>query len=538
MISETKTVALETENNQLKQEIIMLSAQVKLLTEQLLLMRQRQFGRASEKNATIISDGQMSLFNEAEQESYVAAFEPELEQITYRRRKQRGKRELDLSCLPVEQIIHELPEDERVCPDCGGILHACGHDTSRRELTVVPAQYKVTEHVQTVYSCRDCERNAAKTPMVKAAVPAPVVRGSGVASPSLVAHIANQKYNLALPLYRQEQEYKRNHINLSRQTMANWLIFTAENWLEPVYKALKVQFIAGEVAHADETVVQVLQEDGKSAESQSYMWLYRTGGDTDRHIILYDYQPNRKYENPRIFLDGYNGYLHSDGYEAYHNLPDNITVSGCWAHVRRKFAEIVKSLPDYNRPGSSAMRGLEFCDRLFALEREFATLPPEHNFKARHEARLHQSKPVMDEFFDWLSRLIAPPRTLMGKTISYALGERPWLEHVLLDGRLELSNNRAERSIKPFVIGRKSWLFSNTPKGATASAMFYSIIETAKENRLIPYEYLKFIFEAAPNLHLSDNPDSAKTLLPWNAPSKCFATAQTDMDNLIPWDEK
>jgi len=222
-------------------------------------------------------------------------------------------------------------------------------------------------------------------------------------------------------------------------------------------------------------------------------------------------------------LEGFSGHLHSDGYAAYHSLPSDIIVIGCWAHLRRKFTDILKSIPDYNKQGSLAMRAIEYCDILFALEREYAKLPENDDFKARYEARLKKSKPVMDEFFEWVKsvhgkHIMATPKSNMGKALAYALNQRTHLENALLDGRLELSNNRAERSIKPFVIGRKNWLFSNTEKGADASAMFYSIIETAKENGLSPYLYLKHIFETAPNLDLTRNPDAVCVLLPWNVP--------------------
>jgi len=529
MITIDKTSMLEMENAKLKQEIFILSGQVKQLTEQVLLMRQQHFGRSSEKKLSVLPNQltliSETLFNEAEHESNPSAPEPELEEITYKRKKQKGKRELDFAGLPVEQIVHKLPEADCICTDCGNALHACGHDMLRRELTVIPAQYKVTEHVQTVYSCRDCERNAEETPMLKAPVPAPVVRGSGIASPSLVAHIANQKYTLALPLYRQEQELKRNKINLSRQTMANWLIYVAMHWLTPVYNALKHTLLQADVLHADETTVQVLRENGKPAESKSYMWLYRTGCDAKHPIVLYDYKPNRKHENAKNFLAGFSGYLHADGYQAYDNLPPEILNVGCWSHVRRKFADILKSLPDYNRRDSLAARGTELCDKLFALEREYDSLPTDDYFKARYEARLEKSKPVIDEFFAWAQSangsITATTRSSMGKALEYALNRRVQLENVLFDGRLELSNNRAERSIKPFVIGRKNWLFSNSENGADASAMFYSIIETAKDNGLKPYEYLKFVFETAPNIELNKKPDDVQLLLPWVAPDYC-----------------
>lgn len=510
----------------LVEQVHSLTDENKYLAEQNALLRQWLFGRKSEQKIVVADDVQLRLFNEAETECDETVSETEIEQITYKRKKSKGKREMDFSGLPTEQIVHELPENECVCPDCGGMLHTCGHDVLRRELTVIPAQYIVTEHIQTVYSCRECEKNSIETPMLKSEVPAPLIKGSGVASPSLVAHIANQKYCLALPLYRQEQEFSRNNLNLSRQTMANWLIYVSEHWLMPIFLMLKSLIVSSEVLHADETTVQVLKEKDKKPESKSYMWLYRTGSDAIHPIVLYEYKPNRKHENAKQFLCGFNGYLHSDGYQAYGNLSSDVTVVGCWAHVRRKFADILKSIPDYNKPGSLAMRAVKYCDELFDLEREYAKLSSDSYFKLRYEARLEQSKPVMDEFFEWVEsvygkNIMATKQSNMGKALAYALNQKSHLENVLLDGRLELSNNHAERSIKPFVIGRKNWIFSISESGATTSSVFYSIIETAKENNLKPYEYLKYIFETAPNIKLSDNSDSIQKLLPWNAPSEC-----------------
>ena len=228
MMKRGTLTAAEQEIAMLKQLVSDLTIQVRLLTEQNLFLTQKIYGRKSEAKLEI-DPNQLSLFSEAEVDSDPHLPEPDLEQITYTRKKQKGKREIDFSGLPIEQILHELPESERVCPDCGNLLQACAHDMLRRELTMIPAQYKVTEHIQTVYACRYRTSTAVKTLMKKVAVPAPVVSGSGVASPSLVAHIANQKYTLALPLYRQEQEFARHNLNLSRQTMANWLIHVAEH---------------------------------------------------------------------------------------------------------------------------------------------------------------------------------------------------------------------------------------------------------------------------------------------------------------------
>ena len=344
MENDTKVTALEAEITDLKQ-------QVQLLQEQLRLARQRLFGTSSEKSAAIDGGEQLSVFNEAEAEANAVAAEPALEQVAaHVRKKPKGKRELDFSGLPVEQVIHELPESERVCPDCGGPMHACGREVYRRELTVIPAQFKVTEHLQTAYSCRHCEKTSDDTvPMLKSAVSAPVIRGSGVASPSLLAYIAHQKYVLALPLYRQEQEFKRLGLNISRQTMANWMIFISTKYLRPIYDIMKAELLTHQVLHADETVVQVLHEPGKTPQSDSRMWLYRNSGDAKNAIVLYEYQPDRCHHRPANFLGGWSGYLHTDGYEAYHKL-ENVTVIGCFAHVRRRFANILKTIPK-NTPG-------------------------------------------------------------------------------------------------------------------------------------------------------------------------------------------
>ena len=509
--TETVTIA-KTEYESLKQ-------QVAYLMEQLKLSKHRQFGASSEKSEY----DQTNMFNEAESAANISASEPDIEEVkAYRRKKSRHSADRLPPDLPVEIIKHELPEDKQVCPDCGSHLHVMGRE-NRDELKLIPAKAVILRHERHVYACRSCEKNAEQVPIIKADIPKPVIKG-GFASPEAVAHIASQKFVMGVPLYRQEQEWERNGILLSRQTMSNWLIKATEDWLKPIYDRLHELLCDQDVAHADETTLQVLHEPGKSAQSKSYMWLYRTSGDTDRHIVLYDYRPSREGKHPAEFLKDFKGFLHTDGYDAYHRkLPNDVTVVGCWAHVRRKFDEALKIIPEKDRIGSQVLHGKYFCDTLFKFEREFADLSPDEHFKARYEARQKQSKPVMDEFFAWAEKLREPresgvlPNTPLGKAVRYALDQKVWLERVLLDGRLELSNNRAERSIKPFVIGRKNWLFNNTPKGADASAILYSIIETSKENGLIPYEYLTSVFRTAPNLTSGSSVDS---LLPWNLSGK------------------
>ena len=240
------------------------------------------------------------------------------------------------------------------------------------------------------------------------------------------------------------------------------------------------------------------------------MWLYRTSGEAKHQIVLYEYQPDRKHIHPEKFLKDFLGYIHTDGYEGYHKLPGNIMVVGCLAHLRRKLFDALKILPKEKQSGSNAAKGVEYCDKLFHLEKQFALLSPEN----RHKERERQSKPLISEFFSWMEQLNALPNTLLGKAAYYAKSQRKYLERYLIDGRLEISNKRTERSIKPFVIGRKNWLFSNTPNGAKASAIYYSLIVTAIENSLNPFEYLSWILTNAPNIGKSGYITKIEDLLP------------------------
>ena len=402
-----------------EEEITALQRQVDWLSQQLRLTRGQRFGASSEQTQVLAE--QTSLFNEAETVSSPDAAEPDLEQIVRKRRKRRGKRDADFSNLPIERVVHELPEEERLCPECGGPLHECGHTVLRRELTYIPAQYKVVEHVQTTYSCRCCERTNDHVPMKKSAVPSPLLAGSGIVSPGLLAHILNNKYVLALPLYRQEQEFQRAGVPISRQTMANWILAVHEKWFSDFFQALRRELLTNEILHADETTLMVLQEPGRKARQKSYVWVYRTSGSSEKPVVLYDYQPSRAGECAGNFLKGFSGYLHTDGYEAYHcKLPPEITVVGCWAHMRRKFTDLLKSLPKEVRGKSPGQTGLELCNKLFALEEDYKK--QELSFEQRFHARLKRSKPVAEEFFKWASveyEKNPVPKSMLGAALTY-----------------------------------------------------------------------------------------------------------------------
>jgi transposase len=508
MKNDTEIAELRAEITQLKNEIAKLQTLNNWYLEQFRLAQHRRFGASSEKTQL---PEQLGFFNEVEMTSEPDISEPE--QVLPKRRKQKGKRESDYSGLPTEKIVHELPENERVCPVCDGSMHACGHEVLRREIEIIPAQVKALEHVQTVYSCRSCEKNsdADVLPMVKSNVPAPVIAGSGVASPSLLSFVLCNKYVLALPLYRQEQEFKRLGLNISRQTMANWAIYAAAHWLEPIYTLLKAELLLRDILHADETTLQVVKEDGRKASRKSYMWMYHTGRETQRHVALFEYQTTREGEHPIAFLEGFKGFLHVDAYAGYKKLEERgVMVVECWAHMRRKFDDALKGLKKEDRAGSLASTGQAYCNKLFALERKYDE--EKLSDKQRFRRRNLEAKPFAEAFFAWAESVQAVPTSLLGKAVTYAKNQRPWLMNYLLDGRLELSNNRAERSIRPFTVGRKNWLFSFSAKGAQASAIIYSIVETAQANGLVPFMYLALLFQALPNIPSAQFAD----YLPWS----------------------
>ncbi|KPH68143.1 MULTISPECIES: IS66 family transposase [Bacillaceae] len=485
-----------------------LEAKLKWYEEQFRLLQKQKYGVSSEKT----NDDQMSLplFNEAEDTADLNIEEPTLDTITYQRKKSRKTREELMENLPIETIEYELSPEEQVCSCCGNKTHKMSEEI-RKELQVIPAQVKVVRHVRHVYACRQCEKDEIETPIVTAKMPLPVFPKS-YASPSIIAYIMNQKYAEGLPLYRQESQLKYLGINLSRQTLANWMVEGANRWLSKIYDRMKYHLLQEDILHADETTVQVLREPGRSADSKSYMWLYRNGRDRPPNI-LFEYQRSRASKHPKRFLSEFKGYLHVDGYGGYDSLP-NVTLSGCWSHARRKFDEALKSLPkEADKSKVTATEGLEYCNQLFAIERKCLDKTP----KERYEIRIKRSQPILEAFSTWL-KMQTPkvlPKSALGKAIKYCRNQWNKLTVFLEDGRLEIDNNRSERSIKPFVIGRKNFLFSNTPKGAESSAIIYSIVETAKENGLSPFEYLKYLFEQLPNID-STNEEAMDQLLPWS----------------------
>ena len=503
-----------------RKKISELESRVDVLMEALRLARHKQFGASSEKSEETLMEQLSFLFNEAE--VYSAAEKEEEETVTVvAAHKRHKKHEYTLDNIPedipMEQIEHRLEGEDLVCPQCGDTMTEIGAEVVNK-LKIIPAQTIVEQHVYYTYACKSCNESAdegCETPVVKAPREKNIIPGS-FATPEAIAHIMTQKFVMGSPLYRQEQEMNRKGIHLSRQTMSNWILKVTEDYLTPVYKQLHEELLKRDVLHADETTLQVLHEPGKKPQTASYMWLYRTGGDTDKPIVLYEYQPGRGATHPKEFLTGYKGYLHTDGYAGYHDLGKDVTVVGCWAHARRKFDEAVKSLPKGKAKGSSASQGLTYCNLLFGIEQEIADKPAEQ----RYTERLEQATPILDAMFAWANSRTAAPKSALGKAFHYLKEQWPYLTNYLKDGRLEISNNRAERSIKPFVIDRKNFLFANTLKGATGSAVMFSLIQTAIENGLDPYRYLTWLLRKAKDANWED-PETIQAMLPWNAPAKC-----------------
>lgn len=450
-----------------------------VLMEALRLAQRKRFGASSEKSEDTLSEQLSFLFNEAEVFAEEQRNKEDVTVVAAHKRHKKHEYTLDKipEDVPVEQVEHRLEGQELVCPQCGGELTEIGKEVINK-LKIIPARVVVEQHIYYSYACQHCNKENITTPVVRASRENRFLPGS-FATPEAVAHIMTQKFVMGIPIYRQEQELDRRGIQLSRQTMSNWILKAAEDYLKPVYDRLHRELLVREVLHADETTLQVLHEPGKAPQSDNYMWLYRTSGDTQKPIVLYEYQPGRRGKHPKEFLNGFHGYLHTDGYAGYHNLPEEITVVGCWAHARRKFDEAVKSLPKEKAKGSSASQGLAYCNVLFEIEQSLEGTAPEERYKQR----LKQAKPVLDALWSWASIRNAAPKSALGKALTYLKEQWPYLTNYLKDGRLEISNNRAERSIKPFVIDRKNFLFANTPKGAAGSAVMFSLIRTAFDFR-------------------------------------------------------
>jgi transposase len=467
-------------------------SRIEYLEERVRFLIKEIFGRSSEKRSTQDDPKQLHLFDEAE----TLVEEEKTQPVAvpgYAR--QKPKRKPLPAYLPRVEVIHDIDEKEKVC-ECGEPLSRIGEQVCEK-LDIIPAKIQVIRHIRYKYACKGCEGVESESPTVKTAQLPPQLIPKGMATAGLVAHIATAKYVDALPLYRQEKIFARHGIEISRSTMASWMVMAA-NSCTVLMSLLQRELLSGPLINADETPVQVFNEPGRANTTKSYMWVFR-GGPPGKEVVLYRYSPTRSSEVPREILAGYRGYLQTDAFSAYgqfeEKVPDIVLV-GCFAHVRRYFVKVIDARPKGTKKTGSAEVALNYIRKLYEIEKTARHLPPDEIRMLRKE----QSEPILYEFKAWMDERVrrTPPKGLLGKAFSYTLSHWKKLIRYLEDGHITPDNNMAENAIRPFVVGRKNWLFSGHPNGANAAAALYSLIETAKSCGLEPYQYLCYIFEKIP----------------------------------------
>ena len=496
---------------------------LQLVLEQMADLKRHRFGRSSEKHETedqisfMEVDGKIVFFNEAEVVAAEENTQEEPESVSRRKpKKKQGKREEDLDGLPVVVVEHSMT-DEELEDKFGKDGWKQLPDEVYRRYSFTPAKIEVEEHHVKVYAGKETED------VIKAPHPQALLRGSLV-SPSLEAAVMNAKYVNAVPLYRQEQEFGRCGLHISRQNMANWTIQCADRYLAVLYDCLHEKLYGYHVLQADETPVLV-NKDGRPAGAKSYMWVYRTGRMyTERQIVLYEYQKTRNASHPREFLKDFNGVCVTDGYQVYHTIEcerEDLRIAGCWSHARRRFDEAVKALPKQKQKDSRAYLALTMIQAIYREEKQLKDLPAGE----RKNRRQLSVKPLVEAYFVWVRENLpkVPQKSRTWEGFQYSLNQEKYLKVFLDDGEVPMDNNAAEQSIRGFCIGKKNWVMIDTIAGAKSSAIIYSIAETAKANNLKPYDYFEYLLTEIPK-HLDDTGRSfLDDLLPWSPglPANC-----------------
>lgn len=509
----------------MQDQLTQMNARLDALTEQIAIANSQRFGRRTEKLSGFAGQGSFDedgnlYFNEAEAicDKGPEAEEPELETVLRKRTpRPKGKKEADLSGFPVVVLpTIDVSEEEKTA--AFGSLDNCRRmdDEVFRRLIYIPAGWKVEETHVAVY----CSKSG-DTKFLKGKTPPYLLRGS-IVSPSLEAAIINGKYVNALPYRRMEKDFERNGVFISEQNMASWTVKCADRYLSRLYSFLHGMMLKEHVLQADETTVEV-SKDGRKAGSKSYMWVYRTGKyRKDKPVILYEYQKTRNHEHPLSFLKGFHGYLVCDGFSGYKTLDrssEDIRIAECWAHARRFFADAVKASVSGAKV-SVAKDALQMIAAVYHAENKLQDLTPEE----RKEKRNDKVRPLVDAFFAWI-HATASDKTLYvsdmtRKGLNYCLNQEEYLKVFLEDGEIAIDNNQTEGTIRPFTVGRKNWVMIDTVSGAKASAVIYSLVETAKANGLNPYYYFEHLLTELPKLKEFNSPEeeavAMSRLLPWS----------------------
>ena len=507
--SQRLTIEQLTKNHE--EQTAQLNQTIANLNETVEYLKKKLFASSSEKAKKDGFPGQMDLFNEAEAVADPSVPEPTLEEVVggYKRqaRKTKATREEILAGLPVIEVPCTVPDEDRNCPYCNTPMEIIGKKVVREELRIIPAKVERIQYVQEVLGCPECKKDGASV-IVGAETPSPLLKHS-LASPSTVAYVMYQKYVNSIPLYRQETDWKQLGVKLLRATLANWIIKCGTDYMGSVYERLHQHLLKRDIIHADETPCQVLKEEGKTAQSKSYMWLYGSGNDGLPPIRLYDYQPSRGGYHAEKFLKGFSGYLTCDGFGGYNKLKDVIRC-GCLAHMRRYWYDALPGKSKKTKEKTPAEIGFDYCNQLFELEKEYADLDAE----TRKVKRLETEPAIWKAYWSWLETLYPTGGSRLDKAVTYAKNQKPYMENYLLDGRCSISNNIAENIARPYAIGRKNFLFHDTVKGARASSIIYSLVETAKLNNLNIYAYLETVLLYMPDY--KNEPEGIEELMPWS----------------------
>ena len=496
---------LSAQDERKQAHIEWLEKESEVLHDELALLRQKLFGRSSERYSEAELT-QQSLFNE----ELGATEGPETTvEVSPHVRRKPVRKSLPPD-LPRIEVIHDIDEEEKIC-GCGAELVRIGEESSEK-LDIIPQKLQVIRHIRPKYACKACEGSGDEEhPAVRIAPPPQEMIPKGIASAGLLAYIVTSKYVDAIPYYRQAKQFDRIGIDLPRSTMCEWVMETGRK-CEPLVELMSDEIRSGPMIQMDETTVQVLGEEGRENTAKSYMWVVR-GGDPNHPLVLYHYHRGRSSQIPLRYLQDYTGYLQTDGYKGYDDAGElpGITHVGCWAHVRRKFFDAQKA----SKKTGSAEEAIARIGKLYQIESELRTSLEagelsEDEFVSKRKERV---EPILEQFYEYLQKKSGqvPPSTLLGKAVSYSLGQWPKLMRYLDASFLTPDTNRVENAIRPFVLGRKNWLFSGSPRGAYSSSALYSLVETAKANGLEPYRYLRFLFEKIP---LAREKEDLEKLLP------------------------
>lgn len=513
---------LQSAMNTLREQSRQKDEEIERLRQIILNLQRAQFGQRSEKRTYVLDDGnqQLSLFDTPEKSEEKSNPEPSQnleKEICVSGHSRKKKRTLEELCatLPVEERIVDLPDNEKVNPN-GHALTCIGQEYIRTELVLERAKAKVVKHYRKVYADRQLEQETGYSEVFKPVMPPPLLAHS-YASASVVTDVLMKKYVDAMPLYRQEQMWKRMGVELKRGTMANWVIQVADLYLRPFWKRIRSELLTQSTIHADETVIQVLKEKGKPATSESRMWVYSSAKRADIQLRCFEYRESRSGKWAKTFLEGFSGVLITDGYSGYNKIQE-AERAGCWAHMRRKWLEAMPEGTDAKT--CKAAEGYEFCNRLFELERQFEGRTAEERLIQRKE----KSGPILEAYWTWLNTIPRPTGKLKD-AVTYAQNQKAHLSAFLEHGEIEISNNQVENAIRPFVVGRKGWLFADTPQGAEASAIIYSLMETAKANSLRLDDYLLHLLSVFPERVAQRKDFEMDDLLPWSGEMKSWFSA-------------